>query len=322
VGTGDLVFCQSLTFVATANPILQLGATPVFIDSQPSDWNMSAVALAAALEAAHAKGMLPKAVIVVDLFGQPADYDALVPLCARYGVPLIEDAAEALGSSYHGRPCGSFGEFGILSFNGNKIITTSGGGALAVADAETAKRAKFLITQARDAATWYEHSEAGYNYRMSNLLAAVGVAQLETLSERVGARRHIAAAYTDAFRGLPIAMMPTPNNTISNHWLSAAVLTGERADGRTADRAIHALLASGIELRHIWKPLHLQPLFKDAAFWRHDGDFAGHLFHNGFCLPSWSAMTDEAQERVMAPEEFRKMGVVKLLLGAPTRILP
>lgn len=295
VKAGDTVFCQSLTFVATANPILYQGATPVFIDSNPDDWNISVPALRRALAAAKAQGRLPKAVIAVDLFGQPADYDQIVPLCKEYAVPLIEDAAEALGSTYKGKPCGSFGDFGILSFNGNKIITTSGGGALGVNDPALAKKAKFLITQARDAETWYEHSEAGYNYRMSNILAAIGCAQLETLAQRVEARRQISLAYAKAFAGAPLQMMPALDGRMSNNWLSAAVLTGARADGKTANELIHSMLKEGIELRHIWKPLHLQPLFKDAKYYPHDHDVAAHLFANGMCLPSWSGMLEKSQ---------------------------
>lgn len=299
VKPGDTVFCQSLTFVATANPIIQLGATPVFIDSSPDDWNISVPALKRALQEAKALGKMPKAVIAVDLFGQPADYDEIVPLCEQYGVALIEDAAEALGANYKGKPCGSFGQFGVLSFNGNKIITTSGGGALCVNSSELAQKAKFLITQARDQATWYEHSEAGYNYRMSNILAAIGVAQLETLKDRVSSRRNIASNYGAGLRGSPIAMMPVLRDRTSNNWLSAAVLTGSHADHRTADRIIHRLQNEGVELRHIWKPLHLQPLFKDTTFYAHDEDFSAHLFQNGFCLPSWSGMTSEKQQTVI-----------------------
>lgn len=299
VGPGDHVFCQSLTFIATANPIVYLGATPVFIDSSPRDWNISPLALERALAESKKNGKLPKAVIVVDLFGQPVDYDAIIPICEAFGVPLIEDAAEALGSSYKGKPCGSFGKIGILSFNGNKIITTSGGGALCVDDPQLAKKAKFWITQARDPETWYEHSEAGYNYRMSNILAAIGVGQLESLSERVNARRGISQRYGEELSKLSVSMMPSLAGCVSNNWLSAAVLTGNRADGITANRLIHTMLESGIELRHIWKPLHLQPLFKDCAFYAHDQDYARQLFENGFCLPSWSGMSAEKQQRVI-----------------------
>lgn len=299
VKAGDTVFCQSLTFVATANPIIQCGATPVFIDSSPEDWNISVVALRAALTEAKSNNKLPKAVIVVDIFGQPADYDSLVPLCEEFGVPLIEDAAEALGSTYKGRACGSFGQFGILSFNGNKIITTSGGGALVVNDSNLAKKAKFLITQARDPEPWYEHSEAGYNYRMSNILAAIGVAQLETLDQRVESRQKICSQYEESFKKSPIMLMPKLEGRKNNNWLSTAVLTDKFADDQTARKLIQALQDDGIELRHIWKPLHLQPLFKQAKFYPYDHDFSEYLFKNGFCLPSWSGMNEENQQRVI-----------------------
>lgn len=300
VGPGDTVFCPSLTFIATANPILYLGAKPVFIDSSPEDWNLSPLALQNALEDAKKKGKLPKAVLVVDLFGQAADYDKIIPICDSYGVPVIEDAAEALGSSYNGKPCGSFGKFGVLSFNGNKIMTTSGGGALCVHDAATAKRAKYMITQARESAEWYEHTEVGYNYRLSNILAAMGVAQLETLSDHMKARQEIASRYEKAFSDFPaVRMMPKPAGRTNNHWLSTISLD-PKYTRKTVSSLIQYMAGLGIELRHVWKPLHLQPVFKGTDYYPHSNDCSKEIFEQSVCIPSWSGMKVNEQDRVCA----------------------
>jgi len=299
---GDLVFCSSLTFVASANPILYQGAEPVFIDSEPETWNMSPEALERALRDAKRDGRLPKAVIVVNLYGQSAKMDEIVPLCAHYGVPIVEDAAESLGSTYKGKASGTFGAFGVYSFNGNKIITTSGGGMLVSDDAEAIERARKLAAQAREPAVHYQHSQAGYNYRMSNVLAGIGRAQLTALSERVRRRRDIYFRYERELGALPgVTFMPELPGTLSNRWLTALTVD-EDAAGATPAALIYALAERNIEARPVWKPLHLQPLFRGASFYRH-GDGKGvaeRLFESGLCLPSGSAMSEDDQERVIA----------------------
>lgn len=301
VKKGDVVFCSSLTFVASANPILYQGAEPVFIDSEPDTWNMSPDALEQALKDFKERDQLPKAVIIVNLFGQSAKMDELGAICAKYEVPIIEDAAESLGASYKGKKSGSFGEFGIFSFNGNKIITTSGGGMLVSNNEEAIRKAHFLSTQARDPAPHYQHSERGYNYRLSNILAGIGRGQLEVLDERVLKRREIFMRYEQELRGfLGISFMPELENTFSNRWLTA-ILINEQQAGISRDELLYALAEEDIEARPVWKPLHLQPLFHNCRFYSHSlsESVSKSLFENGMCLPSSSNMTEEEQKRVI-----------------------
>lgn len=301
VGKNDTVFCSSLTFVASANPILYTGATPVFIDSEEETWNMSPAALANAMEDAQLNRNLPKAVIIVNLYGQSAKMDELVEICDRYEVPIIEDAAESLGSLYKGKKSGTFGQFGVFSFNGNKIITTSGGGMLVSDDINELKHAQFLATQARDQAKHYQHSVVGYNYRMSNILAGVGRAQLEVLDERVAARRGVFSRYENALGGIEgVSFMPEMEGTYSNRWLTAMLLDPDKVS-ITPYELIDALEAENIEARPVWKPLHLQPLFEGCAFYAHaKGDVVSErLFETGICLPSGSSMTEGEQDKVI-----------------------
>jgi pyridoxal phosphate-dependent aminotransferase EpsN len=301
VRAGDTVFCSSLTFVASANPIVYLGATPVFIDSEPDTWNMSPQALDRALQEAAQEGNLPKAVIVVNLYGQSAKMDEIIAQCNTYNIPVLEDAAESLGSTYKGRASGSLGKYGVYSFNGNKIITTSGGGMLVSNDVEGLKQARFLATQARDQAAHYQHSQTGYNYRMSNVLAGIGRAQLEVLEERVQARRTVFKLYEQELAHLPgIRFMPELSNTRSNRWLTAFTLEEEEA-GVSVEMLLNTLAEENIEARPVWKPLHMQPLFEGTRFYPHNEGYivSEHLFRTGICLPSGSRMTEEEQRRVI-----------------------
>lgn len=301
VKKGDVVFCSSLTFVASANPIVYQGAMPVFIDSEPDTWNMSPLALERAFHDAQKEGKLPKAVIVVNLYGQSAKMDEILSISNHYKVPIIEDAAESLGSTYQGKYSGTFGEFGIYSFNGNKIITTSGGGMLISNDTESLKKARFLATQARDPAPHYQHSNIGFNYRLSNILAGIGRAQLEVLNERVEARRSIFNRYYKELAHLPgIQFMPELENTKSNRWLTALTIQEEEA-GITVKKLIEALSNENIEARPVWKPLHLQPLFDGNLYYAHQEDtsISDELFNSGICLPSGSIMTEDDQMRVI-----------------------
>ncbi|WP_342508573.1 aminotransferase class I/II-fold pyridoxal phosphate-dependent enzyme [Sporosarcina sp. FSL K6-2383] len=297
----DTIFCSSLTFVASANPILYTGAEPVFIDSEEETWNMSPVALERAFEESQAAGNLPKAVIVVNLYGQSAKMDELMAICEQYEVPVIEDAAESLGSFYKGKKSGSFGQFGIYSFNGNKIITTSGGGMLVSDDVDALAQSRFLATQARDAAPHYQHSTVGYNYRMSNILAGVGRAQLEVLDERVEARRAVFERYVAALGAIDgVEFMPELEGTYSNRWLTALTLDPKKIRV-TPYELMDVLAAENIEARPVWKPLHLQPLFEGCKFYPHTEDdvVSERLFAEGICLPSGSNMTVEQQGRVI-----------------------
>lgn len=298
VGPGDTVFCSDLTFAGSCNPILYQGAEPVFIDSEPGTWNMSPPALARAFADAEAAGKLPKAVIIVDLYGQPADYGELLPLCAKYGVPVIEDAAEALGASYQGKPCGSLGLLGCFSFNGNKIITTSGGGMIVTDEKEAIERMKFLATQAKLPFPYYQHEEYGYNYRMSNILAALGRGQLEGLRAKIIRRKEIFQAYQDAFRGLPLKMMPISPEGEPNYWLSVIVLD-EDAPKKPLD-IVAGLEELNIESRPVWKPMHLQPLYAKALFYAHEQSacVSEDVFNRGVCLPSGSSLTPAQQQQV------------------------
>ncbi|WP_318245519.1 DegT/DnrJ/EryC1/StrS family aminotransferase [Cytobacillus stercorigallinarum] len=302
IGSLDTVFCSTFTFVATANPILYIGAKPVFIDSEPETWNMSPDALERALKEADANGHLPKAVIVVHLYGQPAKMDELIKICQRYGVPLIEDAAESLGSTYKEKPTGTIGSYGIYSFNGNKIITTSGGGMLVSNHKEGVEYASFLATQAKDQALHYQHSQIGFNYRMSNIAAGIGRAQLTYLDNRIDARRKIYERYEKGLQGLAgISFIPELPGTYSNRWLTTILIDSETI-GVTVEELIFALRNENIEARPVWKPLHLQPLFQDYSFYPHDvecGSISEMIFEKGICLPSGSNLTIEQQNRVI-----------------------
>ena len=260
---------------------------------------MSPLALERALQDAEASGRKPKAVILVNLYGQPCDMGRLLPLCQRRGVPVIEDAAESVGSLYGGRPTGSFGKFGVYSFNGNKIITTSGGGMLLSDDEESIAKARFRSTQARDEAPWYQHSELGYNFRMSNILAGVGRAQLELLDDRVAKRRGVFARYREALGDLPgVSFMPEAPNSRSNRWLSTLTID-PGVSGTTNLDVIDALAAENIESRPVWKPMHMQTVFADAKYYRHDGDESRRMFETGLCLPSGSNLSQEEQSLVI-----------------------
>lgn len=297
VEQNDTVFCSTLTFVASANPIIYVGAQPVFIDAEKDTWNMSPQALERAFIEAKKNNAMPKAVIVVHLYGQSAKMDELLDLCNHYGVPVIEDAAESLGTTYKGRKSGTDGAFGIYSFNGNKIITTSGGGALVSQDAEAIERSRYLATQARKPALHYEHDEIGYNYRMSNIVAGIGRGQLEVLDEFIERRRDIFATYKNALCELPgVAFQPELTETRGNRWLTTLTIDPKKA-GVTRTETIEKLAEKNIESRPVWKPMHLQPLFKDAPFVPHDGneDVARTLFELGICLPSGVCLSEDDQ---------------------------
>ena len=295
VKAGDMVFCQDITFSASANPIAYLGAEPVFIDSDSTTWNMDPNALRRAIELYG----VPKAVVVVHLYGNPARMDQIVSICNEHSIPLIEDAAEALGSEYRGRKCGTFGDFGVLSFNGNKIITTSGGGMLLCKEQDHAKHALKLATQAREPFPWYQHEEIGYNYRMSNVCAGIGRGQAKVLPLRVSQKRAIFARYLENLKGLPLTLQTEEEGSLSNHWLTAGVLNP--GCSITPDDLLAALKDANMEGRHLWKPMHAQPVFKDAKFVTAGGEsVSDDLFRRGFCLPSDSKMTMEDVDRVCA----------------------
>ncbi|WP_095074264.1 aminotransferase class I/II-fold pyridoxal phosphate-dependent enzyme [Chryseobacterium taklimakanense] len=293
----DEVLCQSFTFSASANPITYVGAKPVFIDSEPETWNMCPEALEKAIKDRTAKGKKPKAIIVVHLYGMPAKMEEITAIAAKYGIPLVEDAAEALGSTYKGQKCGTFGEMSVLSFNGNKIITTSGGGALVCRNLEQKNKAVFLSTQARDNAPHYQHSEIGYNYRMSNISAGIGRGQMEVLPQRVEARRKNHEFYTELFRNIEgVTVFTEPGaDFYSNHWLSAVIIDPEIA-GFTREDLRLKFLEDDIESRPLWKPMHLQPVFADAPYY--GKKVAEELFENGLCLPSGSNLTDVERKRI------------------------
>lgn len=297
VSPGDEVVCSTLTFVASATPALYQGATPVFVDCEERSWNMDPDLLAELLESRRRSGRMPKAVIVTDLYGQCADYQRIVPVCERYGVPLIEDAAEALGASCGGRPAGAFGQFGVFSFNGNKIITTTGGGMLVSNDETAIDRARFLSTQARDPALHYEHTDWGYNYRMSNVLAGIGRGQLGVLGQRVAARRAVFQRYFDALSEVVgLQFMPEAPWGKGNRWLTCLLVEPEKV-GIDCDRLRLALENENIEARPLWKPLHLQPVFHECQCI--GGGVSESLFRRGLCLPSGSSMTESQQSFVI-----------------------
>lgn len=299
VGPGDRVFCSTLTFAASVNPILYQGAEPVFIDSDLQSWNMCPVALERAFSSAKAEGGLPKAVIIVSLYGQSADMDPLLALCDRYGVPVIEDAAESLGATYKGRASGTFGRIGIYSFNGNKIITTSGGGMLISDDTSLVSRARFLATQARDPAPHYQHSQIGYNYRMSNILAGVGRGQLRVLEERVAARREVFQMYRAGLADIEeIEWMPEPEWSFSTRWLTTCTISPSTS--RPLSEVIERLAEEFIEVRPVWKPMHLQPIFAQyPLFMSGNTPVSDRLFERGLCLPSGSNLTREQVARAI-----------------------
>jgi pyridoxal phosphate-dependent aminotransferase EpsN len=302
VEQGDVVFCSTFTFIASANPILYQGAHPVFIDSEPNSWNMSPQALERAFIDSKKNGKLPKAVIIVSLYGQSADMDPLLSICERYGVPVIEDAAESLGATYKGKACGTFGDFGVYSFNGNKIITTSGGGALVSNDTEALNKARFWATQARDQARHYQHSDMGYNYRLSNVLAGIGRGQLQVLDERIRARRRIYDRYVRLLGDVPgFSFMPEMEGSYSTRWLTVVSIDPQQS-GIHAVELVDMLEKNNIEARMVWKPLHLQPLFKKCLYYSHKEGYSvsDHLFATGVCLPSGSKLEEEDIQRISA----------------------
>lgn len=289
VQKGDVVLCQSLTFIASVNPVLYLGATPVFIGSEKETWNLCPIALEEAILNQLNKGIQPKAIVVVHLYGMPAKMNEITTISKKYKIPILEDAAEALVSSYDNQPCGTFGDFGVFSFNGNKIITTSGGGALICHSEAAKKKAIFLASQAKEDAVYYEHAQVGYNYRMSNVAASIGLGQLEVLSEHIQLRKQNHHFYKQLFENLSeVTLHQEPNeNFISNHWLTVIQLAS--FEQREALR-LH-LEKHNIESRPVWKPMHLQPLFQDNLYF--GDDLADKLFDNGLCLPSGSSLSEE-----------------------------
>ncbi len=301
VKSGDTVFCQSITFSASANPIAYQGANPVFIDSESETWNMDPQLLKTALLEANGKGQLPKAIIPVHLYGMPAKMDEIISVAKEFNVPVIEDAAEALGSNINNKPCGSYGEFGVLSFNGNKIITTSGGGALLSNNAEMIEQARFLATQARDSAPHYQHSHIGYNYRMSNVLAGIGRGQLEVLNDRVEARRSNYYRYVSYFsrlneNGFNIKFQEEPDGYFSNRWLTSILIDPKLNNGLTREIIRLTLDEENIESRPLWKPMHQQPIFANCK--SYINGVSDKLFEEGLCLPSGSNLTDDEFNRI------------------------
>jgi dTDP-4-amino-4,6-dideoxygalactose transaminase len=300
VKAGDEVICQSMTFSASANPIMYLGAIPIFIDSELDTWNMCPIALEAAILDRIAKGKKPKAIIAVHLYGMPFKANEIQTISNKYGIPILEDSAEALGSTYKGQKCGTFGEIGVLSFNGNKIITTSGGGALVAKNLKTKEKAIFLATQARDNAPHYQHSEVGYNYRMSNICAGIGRGQMQVLDQHVGFRRDMHQLYVDTFATISgVTVLTEPNSDyFSNHWLSAIVIDPEKTNGKTREQLRLMLEKANIESRPLWKPMHLQPVFESYPYY--GNKVAATLFENGLCLPSGSNLTSDEKNRIIA----------------------
>jgi dTDP-4-amino-4,6-dideoxygalactose transaminase len=294
----DIVLCQSFTFSASANPIVYLGATPVFIDSEEDSWNMDPVLLKKAIQHYLSIGKKPKAIIPVHLYGMPAKLDAIIDLAEEYNIPVIEDAAESLGSTYQNKPCGSFGDMSILSFNGNKIITASGGGALLSSNEEWIQQARFLATQARDPAPHYQHSQIGYNYRMSNVLAGIGRGQMQVLQERVQQRRYNYDYYTKELGGISgISFQPESKDSFSNRWLTCILVEPSKTNGITREDIRQYLEKDNIESRPLWKPMHLQPVFSGAAAF--ENGVSEKLFENGLCLPSGSNLTQDDLDRVV-----------------------
>lgn len=300
VGPGDEVICQSFTFAASANPIVYQGATPVFVDSEPDTWNMDPELLRQAIDdRLRATGKLPKAIIPVHLYGTPARMDEINSVASAYGIPVVEDAAEALGSEYNGRYCGTFGTYGALSFNGNKMITTSGGGALICPDEESARRVKFYATQARENFPYYQHEQIGYNYRLSNISAGIGRGQMYVLDEHIARRRAIHALYVEKLKNTPGITVMQPRSNVDlhpNYWLSTILVNPQEA-GFTYQELSARLTAADIESRPLWKPMHLQPVFAKAPAYVNGVSEA--LFAQGLCLPSGPMVTDEDVDRIV-----------------------
>jgi dTDP-4-amino-4,6-dideoxygalactose transaminase len=299
VGQGDYVLCSSFTFSASANPIVYQGAKPVFIDSEETTWNMDPVLARRALEDLRSRGIRPAAIVMVHLYGMPAPMEPFLEMCREFGVVLIEDAAEALGSTWKGRAMGTFGDFGVLSFNGNKIITTSGGGALISDNEEAIKKARFLATQARDPAPHYQHSSIGYNYRLSNVLAGIGRGQMEVLDERIASRRKNFDFYRKSLGDLPgVCFLTEPEPAFSNRWLTCILVDHEKSGGISREVIRLALEKENIESRPLWKPMHLQPIF--AEFESYLNGVSEELFHTGLCLPSGSNLSSADLHRVVS----------------------
>ena len=297
VKLNDEVICQSFTFSASANPILYQGAIPVFVDSEPDTWNMCPNQLERTIIDRISKGTKPKAIIVVHLYGMPAKIDEISEIAKKYKITLIEDSAEALGSTFKGKKCGTFGDFGVLSFNGNKIITTSGGGALICENENIKKKAVFLSTQARDEAAHYQHSEIGYNYRMSNVVAGIGRGQMEVLESHIALRRQMNSFYKDLFKEIEGIEVFTEksDNFYSNHWLSCIIIDSKKTGFTREDLRLH-LLKENIESRPLWKPMHLQPIFSKYPFY--GSKISENLFNQGLCLPSGSNLTNSDRDRI------------------------
>mgnify|MGYP001186365006 CR=1 FL=1 len=300
---GDEVICQSFTFSATANPIVYQGAMPVFIDSENETWNMSPEFLQEAIKDRLKRGKKPKAIIPVHLYGMPAKMNAILELADEYEIPVIEDAAEALGSCIGGKKCGTFGKCGILSFNGNKIITTSGGGALISDDEGLIAKARFLATQARDPAPHYQHSHIGYNYRMSNIVAGIGRGQMQGLGKRIEARRANFEKYKNYFeqinlRGYKVYLLPEPEGCYSNRWLTTIIIDPSENGGTTREDIRLALQKENIESRPLWKPMHLQPVFSETPYY--GSNISESLFQQGLCLPSGSNLTEAEWDRIFS----------------------
>ncbi|EDP96966.1 aminotransferase class I/II-fold pyridoxal phosphate-dependent enzyme [Kordia algicida OT-1] len=297
VTAGDEVICQSMTFSASANPILYQGATPVFVDSELETWNMCPNHLETAIKDRIANGKKPKAIIPVHLYGMPAKIDEIVAIANKYEIAIIEDAAESLGSTYKGQNCGTFGAYAALSFNGNKIITTSGGGAIVCNDEEAKKQAIFLATQARDDAPHYQHSHVGYNYRMSNIVAGIGRGQMEVLDKHIGLRRDMQKFYKNIFKDVAgVTVFEEPNEDyFSNHWLSC-ITVDEKIAGFSREDLRLALWEDNIESRPLWKPMHLQPIFEKYPYY--GTNICENLFNTGLCLPSGSNLTTQEKERI------------------------
>ncbi|WP_268035258.1 aminotransferase class I/II-fold pyridoxal phosphate-dependent enzyme [Algoriphagus sp. PAP.12] len=298
ISQGDEVICQSFTFCASANPIIYLGAKPIFVDSERDTWNMSPELLEDAIMHRIAHGKKPKAIIVVHLFGMPAKMKEIMEIASKYNIPVLEDAAEAVGSKIFGKSCGTYGDIGVYSFNGNKIVSAGGGGALIANDSALVQKARYLSTQAREDLPYYQHLEIGYNYKMNNLSAAIGLAQLEQLDKCVKKRRQINSNYRKLIGRIPgISFQDEPEGAFSNYWLST-ILIDEKVTGFTNDQLRIAFMKNGIETRFLWKPLHMQPVFKEIQFF--GGNVSRSLFQRGICLPSSADLTYEDQEKIVA----------------------
>ncbi|MDX5339523.1 MAG: aminotransferase class I/II-fold pyridoxal phosphate-dependent enzyme [Cyclobacteriaceae bacterium] len=307
IGPGDEVICQSFTFCASANPIVYLGATPVFVDSEKDTWNISPEILEDAILSRISLGRKPKAIVVVHLFGMPAKMKEIMAISQKYDIPVLEDAAEAVGSKVDGRFCGTHGKIGVYSFNGNKIITSGSGGALISEDAGIIERSKYLASQAREDLPYYQHLEIGYNYRMTNISAAVGVAQLEQLDQMVSKRREINLRYKDLMNDFPgITFQEELEDSESNYWLTT-ILIDEKVSGISNDKLRIILFKKGIETRFLWKPLHLQPIYRHVPYY--GGNTSEKLFYQGLCLPSSSNLSSAQQEYIfeLVEKELRKV---------------